>query len=101
MRGADLSARDNAALALASSTVISAFAQLYERGLIDAQELLRLAYRFCGETADIPGAAGAGAHRRRQRTKAAPWQKRPQGLRVNPESGEVSTGKEELWKKSQ
>jgi len=100
VRGADLSARDNAALALASSTVISAFAQLYERGLIDAQELLRLAYRFCGETADIPGLLARG-RTEGDKGEATPWQKRPQGLRVNPESGEVSTGKEELWKKSQ
>jgi hypothetical protein len=101
VRGADLSARDNAALALASSTVISAFAQLYERGLIDAEELLRLAYRFCGETADIPGMLARGRAENAEDAKAEsePWQKRPQGLRVNPESGEVSTGKEELWKK--
>ena len=103
VRGADLSARDNAALALASSTVISAFAQLYERGLIDAEELLRLAYRFCGETADIPSllARGRGEGEEGAKAKSEPWQKRPQGLRVNPESGEVSTGKEELWNKLQ
>lgn len=53
-QGADLSARDNAALAVAASTVINAFAQLYAHGLIDAAELLRMAYRFAGETADVP-----------------------------------------------
>jgi hypothetical protein len=98
VRGADLSARDNAALALASSTVISAFAQLYERGLINAEELLRLAYRFCGETADIPSLL-ARARAEGAKTEPAPWMGRPEGMRVNPESGEVSTGKEELWKK--
>ncbi len=103
VRGADLSARDNAALALASSTVISAFAQLYERGLIDAEELLRLAYRFCGATADIPCrlARGRGEGTEDAKAKSEPWQARPGGLRVNPESGEVSTGKEELWNKLQ
>jgi hypothetical protein len=80
--------------------LISAFAQLYERGLIDAEELLRLAYRFCGETADIPNLL-ARAHAEGAKAKSEPWQKRPQGLRVNPESGEVSTGKEELWRKLQ
>ncbi len=82
VRGADLSARDNAALALASSTVISAFAQLYERGLIDAEELLRLAYRFCGETVDIPGAAGAGACREcrgRKKPNPPPGRRGPRG----------------------
>jgi hypothetical protein len=51
--GTDISSRDNAALATAASTVIGAFLDLRELGLIDDHELLRLAYRFAGEVADV------------------------------------------------
>jgi hypothetical protein len=51
--GADLSARDNAALASASATVAAAFLPLYERGLVDDSELLRVIYGFAGEVVDI------------------------------------------------
>lgn len=51
--GADLSARDNAALGVAFSTVVSALGELRDRGIIDDAEFLRLAYRFAGEVADV------------------------------------------------
>ncbi|NMC53936.1 MAG: hypothetical protein GYA48_09920 [Chloroflexi bacterium] len=51
--GADLSARDNAALGVAFSTVVSALGELRDRGMIDDVEYLRLAYRFAGEVADV------------------------------------------------
>jgi hypothetical protein len=51
--GADLSARDNAALASASATVAAAFLPLYERGLVDDSELLRVIYGFAGEVVDV------------------------------------------------
>jgi hypothetical protein len=50
----DISARDNASLAVAAEGIIKAFVQLRDRGLIDDAELLRLAYRFAGEVVDIP-----------------------------------------------
>ncbi|MCB2171076.1 MAG: hypothetical protein KQI78_25750 [Deltaproteobacteria bacterium] len=50
VRAADLSARDNAALAVATSTMLGAWLDLWERGLIDSTELLRMAYRFAGES---------------------------------------------------
>lgn len=53
MRGTDISARDNSELAAAAAEIITAFAELYNRGLIDDAELLRLAYRFAGEVVDI------------------------------------------------
>jgi len=53
VRGADLSARDNAALAIAASSITSALVTLFDRGLIDESELLRMVYRFSGEVADI------------------------------------------------
>ncbi|RPI23013.1 MAG: hypothetical protein EHM70_23060, partial [Chloroflexota bacterium] len=55
VNGTDISARDNAALAVAASTVVGAFAGLRDRGLIDDAELLRVAYRFAGEIVDIEG----------------------------------------------
>ncbi|MGW8226670.1 MAG: hypothetical protein ACWGOY_13100, partial [Anaerolineales bacterium] len=53
LSGTDISARDNAALAAAASTIIGSFIALRNRGLIDDQELLRMAYRFAGEVVDI------------------------------------------------
>jgi len=53
VRGTDLSARDNIAMAQASAEILTAFTGLYEKGLIDGAELVRMAYRFAGETVDI------------------------------------------------
>jgi hypothetical protein len=57
---ADVSARDNAALAVACSTAVTAFCGLRDRGLIDDGELLRLAYRFAGEVVDVEGMLARG-----------------------------------------
>ncbi|GAP12898.1 phage portal protein, lambda family [Longilinea arvoryzae] len=92
VRAADLSARDNAALAVACSTISGAFLQLYERGLIDAGELLRLCYRFAGETADVNELLKRA--RPRPRSRSAAWKGRPAGIKVDPVTGEVS-GEEE------
>ncbi len=53
LRGADLSNRDNAALASAASQVMGVLTELRDRRLIDDAELLRQAYRFCGEVVDV------------------------------------------------
>jgi len=53
VKGTDISSRDNGELASAATSIISAFAQLRDRGLIDDAELLRLAYRFAGEVVDV------------------------------------------------
>lgn len=53
VRGADLSSRDNAALAIATSSITAALVDLHDRGLIDDTELLRMVYRFAGEVVDI------------------------------------------------
>ena len=47
--GAEVSVRDNAALAGAAVQAMKAFGALRERGLIDDRELLRVVYRFSGE----------------------------------------------------
>lgn len=49
----DISARDNAALALAVGQVVAAFGDLYDRGLIEAREFLRMCYQFAGELVDL------------------------------------------------
>lgn len=53
VHGADLSSRDNLQLGLAARHIIGVLAQLRDRGLIDDAEMLRLAYRFFGEVADV------------------------------------------------
>ena len=53
VHGGDLSARDNVALGLAGNHIMATLAQLRDRGLIDDAELLRLLYRFIGETTEI------------------------------------------------
>jgi len=49
----DISGRDNAALAVAASTIVAAFKELRDRQLLDDAELLRLAYKFAGEIVDV------------------------------------------------
>jgi hypothetical protein len=51
VRGADISTRDNTALATSAREIVAAFLPLVERGLVDGAELRRLAYRFAGEAA--------------------------------------------------
>ncbi len=51
---ADISERDNAALALAATQVIASFGQLWANGFIDDDEYMRVVYRFAGE--ELPAA---------------------------------------------
>ena len=85
VQGADLSARDNAALAIATQAASNAFFDLFDRGLIDEDELLRLIYRFAGEGGlpDPPSDAGPPG-RVRGKTKKPVSQKV-----INPETGEA------------
>jgi hypothetical protein len=53
VRGADISGRDNAALAVAASTIVGAFTEMRDRGLVDDHELLRVVYKFAGEIGDV------------------------------------------------
>ena len=53
VQGADLSARDNAALGVAASTIVEAMLDLRRAGLVDNAEVLRMFYRFAGEVADV------------------------------------------------
>ena len=53
VHGADLSSRDNVALAMAANHISAVLTELRDRGLIDDAEMLRVAYRFFGEVPDI------------------------------------------------
>jgi hypothetical protein len=100
VHGADLSARDNAALAVAAATITNSLLALRAAGLIDESELLRLVYRFAGEVVDVeavlerarqapPGAepgdgqspGGDGGHPRSVDS-------RPAGIKIDPVTGE-------------
>jgi hypothetical protein len=84
---ADISERDNAALALASTQVIASFGQLWANGFIDDAEYLRVVYRFAGEAVptDRPDSPRPQAVARPAGAKpgAAP------NLKVDAETGDV------------
>ena len=97
--GTDISARDNAALAAASSTMIGAFSLLRDRMLIDDEELLRIAYRFAGEVVDIDEILRRGSiadppkpARGADRGASTAWPEqpggRPGGINIDPLRGE-------------
>ncbi len=50
VRGSDISVRDNVSLSEAAANMLPTLIELHTRGLIDDAEMLRLAYRFAGET---------------------------------------------------
>jgi hypothetical protein len=79
--GTDISARDNAALAVAVSTVSNAFLNLYDRGFVDDTELLRIAYKFCGEAADVAKILADGKRAFDGRGGISPT---PQGVGIKP-----------------
>ncbi len=98
--GADLSARDNAALAVAMSTATNALAQLRDRAVIDDAEFLRMVYRFAGEVVDVEALLARGqkagvppqAQRVQKTPGAAPAQApgKPARIRVNPDTGDLN-----------
>jgi hypothetical protein len=53
VRGADISARDNVALSMASQNIVNLLSDLRDRQMITDEEYLRLAYRFAGEVVDV------------------------------------------------
>jgi hypothetical protein len=91
LHGADISARDNLSLAMAANNLLPTLQELRSRCLIDDAEMLRLAYRFCGESADIESLLARG----RKATPAPSAQQTPTPaatLKVDPESGEPHGG---------
>ena len=91
VNGTDISARDNAALAVASSTVIGAFLDLRRLNMIDDAELLRLVYRFAGEVVDIEEMLIRGAAAPKMDPLFRPSSNgkgRPGGVTIDPIRGE-------------
>jgi len=95
LHGADISARDNVSLAMASNNVLPALRELRDRGLIDDAEMLRLAYRFCGETVDVEEMLARGQAAKPTASSSAGIKQEAQPVKVDPFTGEeksVSTG---------
>ncbi len=69
VEGADISARDNVALATASASILPLLASLRDRQMIDDREFLRMAYRFSGEPVNVEDMLERG---RQAGTGAAP-----------------------------
>ena len=93
VKGTDISARDNAALAAAASTIVGSFAALRDRGLIDDQEFMRMAYRFAGEVVDIEELLKRGAEAPKPEvwgptSRPSQMPGRPGGIDIDPISGE-------------
>ena len=91
LSGADISARDNVALAMAASNISQALNELRDRALIDDAELLRLIYRFCGETVDVEEMLKRG-RQAGERTPSTGSRSIAQPAKVDPLSGELKTG---------
>lgn len=97
LSGADISARDNVSLAMAASNISQVLTELRDRGLIDDAELLRLVYRFCGETVDVEDLL---THARQEKSPQAQTSetktpgRKPitQPVKVDPLSGEEKIG---------
>ncbi len=86
--GADLSARDNAALAVAMTSGINALADLRDRCIIDDSELLRMVYRFAGEVVDVEALLARG------RQAGARLTSNPSGLLPGEEKAEEEKEKQ-------
>lgn len=89
VRGADLSSRDNAALAIATSTISNALVSLHDRGLIDDSELLRMVYRFAGEVVDIQDVMKKAKNNPGRVGEVTKGTRREKGAKVDTETGEV------------
>jgi hypothetical protein len=95
VKGTDISARDNTSLAVAASTIVGSFARLRDRGLIDDQEFMRMAYRFAGEVIDIDELLKQGSEAPKPKfwgpteKKSGGEDGRPAGVKIDPISGEA------------
>ena len=76
---------------MAANNVLPTLRELRDRSLIDDAELLRLAYRFCGESVDIEEMLARGSAAPAASTiksGGAPVK----AAKVDPENGEVTGG---------
>ncbi|HEX9005840.1 MAG TPA: hypothetical protein VF889_01005 [Bacteroidota bacterium] len=105
VRGADISGRDNAAMSVAAATIVGAFTEMRDRGLIDDAELLRVVYKFAGEVGDVEellkrGSSAPNVSEKNPNDHKAPGPNgkgptkpgqpgKPAGIKVNPVSGDL------------
>jgi hypothetical protein len=77
--GADISARDNVAHSIAAVNIMNALERSKDMGLISDRELLRVLYRFAGESADLDELlkGGSGVDRRESVNPIQPATKEP------------------------
>lgn len=95
LTGADISARDNVSLSMAAGNINNAVQSARDRALIDDTEYLRLLYRFCGETVEIPEMLARGRAAGLPSTSETHPSTSPntaQPVKVDPETGEEKTG---------
>jgi len=81
----DVTEKDNAALALATNQIVVAGKTLFDAGIIDSKEWVRLVYRFAGETE--PENIGEGERNPEAKSKPAA----AGGVSVDADTGDVST----------
>ena len=77
--GPDISARDNVAHSIAGVNIMNALERAKDMGLISDRELLRVLYRFAGETADLDEVlkGGSGIDNRGDTNPITPATKEP------------------------
>lgn len=89
LHGSDISARDNVSLAMAANNMLPTLRELRDRGLIDDAEMLRLAYRFCGESVNVQEMLARG--QAAPATQAGKGTDQPrQEIKVDAETGEAN-----------
>lgn len=86
--GADLSARDNASLAIATRAASRTFFELFDRSLIGESELLRMVYRFAGEVVDPQQVGGESSSSARRPLDIGTPRDGVDESVINPETGE-------------
>jgi hypothetical protein len=87
IKAADTTERDNAGLALATSQIVTALGDLFDRELIESDEYMRLVYRFAGEVQP----AKAVPHGIRKPLNAKSAAPNAGGIKINTETGETRT----------
>lgn len=85
----DVTEKDNAALALATNQVTAAAMTLFDAGMIDSKEVIRLIYRFAGEVE--PDSIGEG-----ERAPRASKPANAGGIHVDPKTGDTKTDADSL-----
>ena len=90
----DLSGRDNVALAMAGTNIMSAFETLREAGAVSKEEMVRVLYRFIGEEGDpaeIVKEGQAEAENAGSEGSVSKQKRKPKGAKIDHETGDIRT----------